>query len=244
MSVSFEFEAQARQSTGKPAARRLRREDRVPAILYGAGKEPMPISLSHNKVIKALEHEAIYSHILTLNVEGASEKVVLKALMRHPTKPKIMHMDFLRINTKEKIHMRVPLHFLGEAKSPGLKDGGVLSKLITHLEITCLPLDLPEFIEVDVSGLTIGDSIHLSVISMPNNVVLTHAIADEEHDQVVVSIHAPREEEPEETAAPVAVETVITGQKAETEEEAAADGKDSKKPVADAKEAKKPEAKK
>lgn len=221
MSVSFEFEAQTRVGTGKPAARRLRREDKVPAIVYGAGKEPMPITLSHNKVIKALEHEAIYSHILTLNVDKNPEKVVLKALMRHPTKPKIMHMDFLRINTKEKIHMRVPLHFLGEAKAPGLKDGGVLSKLMTHLEVTCLPLDLPEYIEVDISGLNINDSVHLTQIVMPKNVALTHAVADEEHDQVVVSIHQPREEEPEETAAPVAVETVITGQK--TDEEIATD---------------------
>src|SRR3990167_3855350 len=97
MSVSFEFDAQPREASGKPAARRLRLEDKVPAIVYGAGKEPMPISLSHNKVIKALDHEAVYSHILTLNIGKDAEKVVLKALMRHPTKPKILHMDFLRI---------------------------------------------------------------------------------------------------------------------------------------------------
>src|SRR3990167_7991682 len=137
MSVSFEFEAQARTATGRPAARRLRLEDKVPAIVYGAGKDPMPISLSHNKVIKALEHEAVYSHILTLNIDNNAEKVVLKALMRHPVKPRILHMDFLRINTKEKLTIRVPLHFLGEAKAPGLKDGGVLSKLITHFDVSC-----------------------------------------------------------------------------------------------------------
>src|SRR3989338_10538135 len=221
MSVSFEFEAQARQSTGKAAARRLRREDRVPAILYGAGKEPMPISLSHNKVIKALEHEAVYSHILTLNIDNNAEKVVLKALMRHPVKPRILHMDFLRINTKEKLTMRVPLHFLGEAKAPGIKDMGVLSKLITHLDVSCLPADLPEFIAVDISGLKIGDSIHMSAIQLPKGVALAHAI-DHDHDQVVVSIHQPRAEEPEETAAPVAAETVITGQKAPEEEGEAA----------------------
>ena len=225
MSVSFEFEAQTREGTGKPAARRLRREDRVPAIVYGAGKEPMPISLSHNKVIKALEHEAVYSHILTLTVGKESEKVVLKALMRHPTKPKIMHMDFLRINTKEKIHMRVPLHFTGESKAPGLKDGGLLSKLITHMDVTCLPLDLPEFIEVDISALGMGDSIHVTAVKMPKGVALTHAVADEEHDQVVVSIHEPRAEESVDTAAPVAVETVITGQKAPEAEAAPADAK-------------------
>lgn len=227
MSVSFEFDAQARTATGKPAARRLRLEDKVPAIVYGAGKEPMPISLSHNKVIKALEHEAVYSHILTLKIDGAAESVVLKALMRHPTKPKITHMDFLRINTKEKLTMRVPLHFLNEAKAPGVKDGGILSKLITHFDISCLPADLPEYIEVDIGALAIGDSIHMSAVKLPAKVTLSHAIADEEHDQVVVSIHEPRAEEPEETAAPVAVETVITGQK-EPEPEAAAEG-DAKK---------------
>lgn len=222
MSVSFEFEAQTRTATGKPGARRLRSEDKVPAIVYGAGKEPMPISLSHNKVIKALEHEAVYSHILTLKVDGQAEKVVLKALMRHPTKPKILHMDFLRINTKEKLTMRVPLHFLGEAKAPGIKEMGILSKLITHLDVSCLPSDLPEYIEVDISGLGIGDSIHMSAVQLPKGVTLAHAIVDEEHDQVVVSIHESRAEEETDTAAPVAVETVITGQKS-PEEIAAAD---------------------
>lgn len=227
MSVSFEFEAQARVATGKPAARRLRFEDKVPAIVYGAGKGPMPISLSHNKVIKALEHEAVYSHILTLNIGKDSEKVVLKALSRHPFKPKIMHMDFLRINTKEKLTMRVPLHFLGEAKSPGIKDGGVLSKLIAQLDISCLPADLPEYIEVDISAMAIGDTIHLSAITLPKNVALAHAIVDHDHDQIVVSIHEPRAEEVEETAAPVAVETVITGQKT-PEEIAAEEAKEAK----------------
>ena len=230
MSVSFEFEVQPREASGKAAARRLRsKEDRVPAIVYGTGKEPMPISLSHNKVIKALDHEAVYSHILTLNYGKEAEKVVLKALMRHPTKPKILHMDFLRINTKEKLTMRVPMHFLGEAKSPGLKDGGVLLKLITHLDISCLPLELPEFIEVDISEMTIGDSIHMSAIKLPHGVSLAHAI-DEDHDQSIVSIQEPRAEEPEETAAPVAVETVITGQKTPEEEAAAASADSKEKP--------------
>lgn len=226
MSVSFEFEAQPRVATGKPAARRLRHEDKVPAIVYGAGKEPMPISLSHNKVIKALDHEAVYSHILTLKVDDHAEKVVLKALLRHPTKPKIMHMDFLRINMKEKLTMRVPLHFTGEAKAPGLKDLGILSKLITHVDIACLPDQLPEFIEVDISGLNIGDSIHVSQIALPNGIAFAHAL-DTDHDQVVVSIQEPRAEEVEETAAPVTVETVITGQKT-PEEVAAEDAKAAK----------------
>lgn len=226
MSVSFEFEAKERVANGKSAARRLRSiEDRVPAIVYGAGKAPMPISLSHNKVIKALDHEAVYSHILTLNIEnGDSSKVVLKALLRHPTKARILHMDFLRINTNEKITMRIPLHFVGEAQAPGMKDGGVMSKLITHVDVSCLPLDLPEYIDVDVSNLDMGESLHLLQIVMPKGVAFAHAITDEEHDQAIVNIHQPREEEPEEAAAPVAVETVITGQKT-PEEQAAEDAK-------------------
>jgi len=225
MSTVFEFEAQPRAAAGKPAARRLRaKEDRIPAIVYGAGKAPMPISLSHNKVQKALDHEAVYSHILTLTVGNEAEKVVLKALTRHPTKPKITHMDFLRINTKEKLTMRVPLHFLNEAKAPGIKDGGILSKLITHFDVSCLPADLPEFIAVDIAALAIGDSIHMSAVALPANVALAHPVVDEEHDQVVVSIHEAREEEPEETAAPVAVETVITGQKEPEADAAAAEG--------------------
>ncbi|OGT53788.1 MAG: 50S ribosomal protein L25/general stress protein Ctc [Gammaproteobacteria bacterium RIFCSPHIGHO2_12_FULL_42_13] len=234
MSVSFEFDATVRQATGKSAARRMRlKEDRVPAILYGAGKAPMPISLAHNKVLKALEYEAVYSHILTLTVDGQAEKVVLKSLMRHPTKPKIQHIDFLRIDLNKEITMEVPLHFVGETKSPGLKDGGVLSKLITHLEIACLPMDLPEYIEVDISGLGLNGSIHISEIKLPEKVTLAHEL-DEDHDQTVVSIHEPREEEPEETAAPVVAETVITGQK--TEEELATE--DAKKVVEKEKEKK------
>ncbi|OGT25605.1 MAG: 50S ribosomal protein L25/general stress protein Ctc [Gammaproteobacteria bacterium RIFCSPLOWO2_02_FULL_42_14] len=231
MSTAFEFEGKMREATGRAAVRRLRSmEDQVPAIVYGAGKAPMPISLSHNKVQEALKHEAVYSHILTLKCDGVEEKVVLKALMRHPFKPKIMHMDFLRIDTKQKITMRVPLHFLGEDKAPGLKELGVLSKLITHVEVSCLPLNLPEYISVDISGLNIHDSIHMSQLKMPENVAFAHAL-DADHDQVVVSIHPPAAEEPEETAAPEVVETVITGQKPEepvAEGEETKDGKEAK----------------
>src|SRR3989338_3517319 len=190
MSVSFEFEAQERSAVGRSAVRRLRSiEDKVPAIMYGADKAPMPISLAHNKIAKALENEAVYSHILTIHLGKESEKVVLKAIARHPTKPKILHVDFLRINTKEKLTMNIPLHFMGEEKAPGLKDGaGVLVKQESHLEILCLPQDLPEFIEVDISALSIGDTVHLSAIKLPTGVSLAHPVTDEEHDHAVVSI--------------------------------------------------------
>lgn len=200
MSELFEFEAQVRTDLGKSAARRLRRlEDKVPAIVYGAGKEPVALSILHKSVIKALEQEAVYSHILTLKFDGKSEKVVLKDLLRHPSKPKILHMDFLRVNTKEKLTMHVPLHFEGDEKSPGLKDGGVLSKVMTELEITCLPSNLPEYIAVDISGMEMGDAIHITEVVLPKGVELAHAVEDDEHDHPVVSIHAPKAEaEPEE----------------------------------------------
>src|SRR3989338_4676296 len=216
-SAVFEFEVQTRTATGKAAVRRLRSiEDRMPAIVYGGDKAPMPISLVHNKILKALDHEAVYSRILTLKCDGAAEQVVLKALKRHPFKPRLLHADFMRINAKEKLTMRVPLHFLGETKSPGLKDGGVLSKLITDVEISCLHADLPEFINVDISGLAIGDSIHLSQIQLPEKVAFLHEL-DKDHDQVVVSVYEPAAEEVDAPVVTEMPETEITGQKAESE---------------------------
>lgn len=199
MSDLFEFEAQARTARGGAAARRLRREDRVPAVVYGAGKAPVSISLLHKDVMKALEHEAVYSHILTLKTDGKAEKVVLKDVLRNPSQPKVLHVDFYRVSSKEKLTMQVPVHFEGEEEAPGLKDGGVLSKLMTELELSCLPKDLPEYIVVDISKLDMGHAIHLSEIKLPAGVEFLHPV-DEEHDQAVVSIHAPKEEEPEELA--------------------------------------------
>lgn len=215
MSQLFEFEAKSRTETGRAAARLLRREDdRVPAIVYGAGKEPAMISLMHKDVLKALDHEAVYSHILTLKTDGKAEKVVLKDLMRHPSKPKVLHIDFLRVSGKEKLTMHVPLHFEGEEKAPGVKAGGSVSKLMADLEVSCLPADLPEYIAIDISGMEIGDAIHLSQVKLPKGVSLAHAVVDDLHDQAVVSIHAPRTQAEElDTAAPVAPETVILTEK-------------------------------
>lgn len=212
MSELFEFEAHVRTETGSAAMRRLRREDQVPAIVYGAGKEPALISIMHKEVLKALGHEAVYSHILTIKTNGKAEKVVLKDLLRHPSKPKVLHMDFLRVSGKEKLTMHVPLHFEGDASSPGLKAGGVLSKLMTDLEVTCLPADLPEYIAIDISKMDIGDAIHLSEITLPKGVALLHAVVDEEHDQAVVSIHAPKAQAAEETETETP-ETVILAEK-------------------------------
>lgn len=202
MTVSFELEAQARQDKGKGASRRLRRAEQVPAILYGAGKEATPILLDHNKVLVALQQESFYTHILTLKVGSEIEKVILKDLQRHPYKPRILHMDFLRVRADEKIKMHVPLHFIGTDKAPGVKEGGLLSHLVSDVEISCLPANLPEFIEVDVSELALDKLLHLSELKLPTGVelvALSHG-----HDLPVASIHLPRAEAEE--APPAAAE--------------------------------------
>lgn len=200
----FELTAQPRDVHGKGASRRLRRMGLVPGILYGAHKEAMSVHFSEHDVRKALSHEAFYSHILTIHVNGKPEKAVLKALQRHPYKPRILHMDFMRISATEKITMQIPIHFTGEEAAPGVKDhGGIISHHMIHAEISCLPADLPEFVSVDVSTLDIDGVIHLSEIQLPKGVAFTALAHD--NDQLVVSIHLPRiEEEPvvaeEETA--------------------------------------------
>jgi len=198
---SFEFEAQLRETRGTAIARRIRlQEDRIPAVVYGAGKPTVSISLSHHFVLRAFEKEAVFSHVLTLKLPDVTEKVVLKEVARHPSRPRILHIDFLRIDISKKLVMRVPLHFIGESQSPGLKEGGVLYKSMPDLEVSCLPDQLPEYIEVDISTLNMHDAIHLSEIHLPEGVALAHPIADEEHDYQVVSVHEPREEEPEKIA--------------------------------------------
>ena len=206
MSTQFELSAQTREVFGTGASRRLRRlENRVPAILYGAGESPQALSLDHNQVLRALENEAFYSHILTIDVDGKPQKAVLKDLQRHAFKPRILHMDLLRVSAKEKITMTVPLHFTGETIAPGVKEsGGVLARLLNSVEVRCLPDALPEYIEVDVSRLGLDEALHLSQISLPAGVeliALTH-----EDDQTVVNIHLPRAVVEETTAAPESAE--------------------------------------
>ena len=192
MSNEFTLTAVTRQDVGKGASRRLRRlEDKVPAVVYGAEQDAVSLELEHRFVIKALENEAFYSHILALSVDGKKEKVVLKALQRHPSKARILHMDFLRVSAKEKLTMQVPLHVLGEEVAPGVKlEGGNVSRLMTSVEVSCLPGDLPEFLEIDISELKMGESIHLSDIRLPKGVEFVTDIA--ESDQAVISINKPR----------------------------------------------------
>jgi large subunit ribosomal protein L25 len=195
MSASFDIKVESREDTGKGASRRLRRTGMVPGIVYGGSKDPAMIAILHNELIQHLENEAFYSHILNLTLGGNTERVVLKDLQRHPAKPFVTHADFMRISEAESIRMLVPLHFTNEKACPGIKMGGLASHSIKEVEITCLPKDLPEFIEVDLSGMEIGDTVHVSELKMPEGVELTHTL---DPNAAVVSIHGARTEEEEE----------------------------------------------
>lgn len=214
----FEIEAVVRHEIGKGASRRLRHDKKVPGVIYGGGKEPVSLTIEHNKMAKALENEAFYSHILTLKTGTDSERVILKDVQRHPYKPIVMHVDFQRVRADEKLHMHVPLHFLGADKAPGVKDGGLVSHIESDLEISCLPDNLPEFIAVDISSMALNDILHISDLKLPNGVESV-ALAQED-DKPIVSIHMPRvEEEPIETEAPVApAEVPAMAQKGEGEQ--------------------------
>jgi len=193
MSNSFELNVTVREDLGKGASRRLRRlENMIPGIIYGAGKEPTPITINHNEIIKQLEDEAFYSRILTLNVGKKKEQVILKDLQRHAYKPLIMHADFLRIKAGEKLHTSVPLHFLNEETCPGVKEGGVISHAYTSVEIACLPKNLPEFLEVDLADLEMDQVVHLSDIKLPKGVEIVELIQGADHDQAIVTIHKSR----------------------------------------------------
>jgi len=199
MKTSFELVAEFREMQGKGASRRLRHEGKVPAILYGGHSEARPLTLSHQKLLIMLENERFYSTILSLKVGDQTQAAILKDVQRHPYKNAIVHIDFQRVEDNQKIRISIPLHFVGAAVSPGVKSqGGIVSHMRNEVEVSCLPKDLPEFIEVDLSALSLNESIHMSQLKIPDGVELV-ALAKE--DAAVVAIHSPRAEEPEPTAA-------------------------------------------
>jgi large subunit ribosomal protein L25 len=197
----FELEATIRHEQGKGASRRLRRENKLPAVVYGGGKTGQSLTLEHNKVLRALENEAFYSHILTLKIGSESERVILKDMQRHAFKPRILHMDFQRVRADEKLHMNIPLHFTGSEKAPGVKAGGQVSHLVNDVEVSCLPDNLPEYLEIDLSTLELNQTLHLSDITLPKGVELVGLAHGQ--DTPIVSLHIPRvEEEVIDTEAP------------------------------------------
>jgi large subunit ribosomal protein L25 len=202
MKTSFELIAEFRETQGKGASRRMRHEGKVPAILYGGHAEARALTVSHQKLMLMLENERFYSTILSLKVGDQTQAAILKDVQRHPYKNAVLHIDFQRVEENEKIRISIPLHFTGAAVSPGVKSqGGIVSHMRNEVEVSCLPRDLPEFIEVDISGLSLNESIHLSQLKVPAGVTLIELVKD---DAAVVAIHSPRAEEPEPTAAAAA----------------------------------------
>ncbi len=200
MSDEFDLIAELREDRGKGASRRLRHQGKVPAIIYGAGRPPRALSFDQNKVLKQLETESFYSSVLNIQVNDKSQAAILKDLQRHPAKHLIMHMDFQRIVEDEEIKMNVPLHFLGEDVAPGVKEGGgKVAHLINDVEVSCLPKNLPEYLEIDVAELGLDEMLHLSDIKLPKGVEIPQLAQGPEHDHAIVSIHiikaAPIEEE-------------------------------------------------
>jgi large subunit ribosomal protein L25 len=208
--ADFELNAELRTDKGKGASRRLRRNaDMIPAILYGAGKDPLPLTLAHKDIHKACQNEAFFSRIITIIADGNSQQAIVKDLQRHPAKDRIMHADFLRIQMDQAITVEVPLHFLNEDSCLGVRQGGGnVSHNMTSIEISCLPGDLPEYIEVDIEELDLGDAIHISGLKLAEGLSIPSLQQGADHDHVVVSVNAPkRAEELDEEVVPTEDET-------------------------------------
>lgn len=192
----FEVSAETRSVQGKSASRRLRREGKLPGVLYGGGKEPTSLQLNHTELMLQSDNEAFYSHILTLKVAGVGdEQVVVKAMQRHPVRPAILHVDFLRVSDDSPLTMRIPVHFRNGDVCPAVKSGGGTVQYYTHeVEVMCLPKHLPEYIEVDMMPVAVGQTLHLADLNLPEGVqiALIAKVVDNQTNLPVVTIHPPK----------------------------------------------------
>ena len=214
--MAIEINARKREAQGTGASRRLRRSGRVPGIVYGGDKDAVRIELDHKDLFFNLRNEKFHASILTLALDGEKQQVLLRAVNMHPFKAQVQHIDFQRVSKDKKIHMKVPLHFVNAEKSPGVKEqAGVVNHVMTELDIVCFPDDLPEYVEVDLSGLTVGHSLHVRQLPMPKGVEL--ALSKDE-DPVVATVVVPalvsEEEEAAAAAAAVAPSEVPTTEQA------------------------------
>jgi len=228
--ASIEFTAFARNTEGRGASRRMRRTGKAPGIVYGGTVAPTPIELDHNALIHALRNEAFHASILTMKIDGAATKVLLRDVQMHPFKNEVMHVDFQRIDENRKIHMKVPLHFVNAEVSPAVKvSGAIVSHVMTEIDINCLPKDLPEFIDVDLSELDTGHSLHVSAMKLPAGVTV---VSTGKLDPVVATAVVPKAivetEEGEAAAAEGAVAAPAEGEAKPADAKAADKGGDKK----------------
>ncbi len=228
--AAFELAGEARPHLGRTDARRLRRAGKVPAVMYGGGEAPQTMVLDHNALTRQMNREAFYTSILTLKLGSKAQQVIVKDVQRHPAKPLIMHMDFQRIREDQEITLHVPIHFLNEANSKGVKDqGGVVDHLLSDVEVTCLPRYLPEYLEIDVTDLELNQIYHLSDLKLPEGVELVSL--KHGNDMPVVAVNPPRQEEvdvPVEAAETAPGEVPATAQVAPDAAAAAGEEKDGK----------------
>ena len=213
--MAIEVNATPRATQGKGASRRLRHQERVPGILYGGGRPAQNIELDHKELSLHLKHETFHASILTLNLEGEKQQVLLRDIQMHPWRAAVMHVDFQRVAKDKKIHMKVPLHFINADLSPGVKaSAGTINHVMAELDVICLPDDLPNYIEVDLSNLELGRSIHISDLKLPPGVVSTQLRAGD--DAVVATVVVPKAEvEPEVEAAAAADAAAVAAPEAE-----------------------------
>ena len=227
--MKMEISAFPRNANGTGSSRRMRRTGKVPGIVYGAGKESQLIELDHGALYRHLRMESFHASILDMTLDGTKERVLLRDVQMHPWKKEVLHVDFQRVAADRKIHMRVPLHFINADLCPGVKEGGVVTHVMNEVDIQCLPDDLPEFIEVDLSSVMLAHSIHLNEIPLPQGVDFVPRLKAD--NPVVVTVQVPREivvEEP--TAEAVAVPTTeIISEKPEAAAGAAAAPADKEK---------------
>ena len=214
--MKFEISANQREAQGTGASRRLRRMGKVPGIVYGGTEGPVNIELDHKALFQNLRNEKFHASILTLQLNGSSHQVLLRAVNMHPFKLQVQHVDFQRVSKDKKIHMKVPLHFVNAEKSPGVKEqGGIASHVLNELDITCFPDDLPEYIEVDLSNLTVGHSLHVREVALPKGVELAlHKSENPVVATVVIPSLITEEEEAAAAAAAVAPSEVPTTEQA------------------------------
>ncbi|MEH6568259.1 MAG: 50S ribosomal protein L25/general stress protein Ctc [Halioglobus sp.] len=215
MSDQFEVIAEVRADKGKGSSRRLRRlADQIPAIIYGGDKEPQPLTIIRKDLEKSLENESFYSHVLSINVAGKKEKAILKDLQRNPARNSVIHADFMRVDDKVAIKVHVQFHFMNEESSIGVKEqGGLVQHQVTEIEILCLPTDIPEYVEVDMQDVEVGQIVHLSEVKLPAGVTSVALALGDDHDLAIASINAPKggADEDEDAAAPAEEEAAEEG---------------------------------